>query len=235
MTLFLATPQKPSMSESSIHKRAVVISAFAFVLLFAFVFLVGFIATDIIHIPYVSHGLDSLFSWANVILSPIYPFWAPLTLGVAIKVYRHKAFPKQGQWITTSILICTSHLGRVIVDTMRALGFFDKVCSLRSCWHEYIQMCLIVVVILGEVVGLPWDGNIVQAFVNKLAVESEDQAVKEAAINDEDGMEKGLLGQAAEEVTCLNSESPELHEKQMSIETIEFHETEAVKLPVNEA
>lgn len=223
------------MSESSIHKCAVAISIFAFALLFAFVFLVVFIATDIIHIPYVSHGLDSIFSWANVILSPFYPFWAPLTLGVAIKIYRHKAFPKQGQWITTSILICTSHLGRVIVDTMQALGFFDKVCSLRSCWHEYIQMCLVAVVILGEAVGLPWDGNIVQAFVNKLAVESEDQAAKEAAVNDQDGMEKGLVDQPTEEVTCLDNESPELHGKQMSVGTIELHENEAVELPVDEA
>ncbi|KAF7920043.1 hypothetical protein BELL_0007g00020 [Botrytis elliptica] len=223
------------MSESSIHKRAVVVSASAIAFLFAFVLIVVFIATDIIHIPYVSHGLGSLFSWMTVILSPIYPFWAPLTLGVSIKLCRHKAFPKQTEWITSSILICTSHLGRVIVDTMQVLGFFDKVCSLRNCWHEYIQMCLIAVVIMGEVVGIPWDANIVQTWVDKLAVESEDQAAKETAINDEDGMEKGLADQAPEEVTYSDSGNAGLHEKQMSVETIELHGTEDVELPVDEA
>ncbi|TGO23044.1 hypothetical protein BPAE_0146g00230 [Botrytis paeoniae] len=223
------------MSESSIHKRAVVVSAFAVAFLFALVLLVVFIATDIIHIPYVSHGLDSLFSWMTVILSPIYPFWAPLTLGVSIKLCRHKAFPKQREWVTSSILICTSHLGRVIVDTMQALGSFDKVCSLRNCWHEYIQMFLIAVVIIGEVVGIPWDANIVQTWVEKLAVESEDQAAKETAINDEDEMEKGFVDQAAEEVTYLISENLGVHEKHMSVETIELHGTKAVELPVDEA
>ncbi|KAF7883932.1 hypothetical protein EAF00_011244 [Botryotinia globosa] len=223
------------MSESSINRRAVVVSASAFLSLFALVLLVVFIATDIIHIPYVSHGLDSLFSWMTVILSPIYPFWAPLTLGVSIKLCRHKAFPKQREWITSSILICTSHLGRVIVDTMQALGFFDKVCSLRNCWHEYIQMCLIAVVIIGEVVGIPWDAKIVQTWVHKLAVASEDQAANDTAINDEDGMEKGLVDQAAEEVTYLDGVNPGLHEKQMSVETTELRATEAVEVPVDEA
>lgn len=74
-----------------------------------------------------------------------------------------------------------------------------------------------------------------QAFVNKLAVESEDQAAKETAINDQDGMEKGLVDQPTEEVTCLDNESPELHGKQMSVGTIELHENEAVELPVDEA
>ncbi|TGO43221.1 hypothetical protein BHYA_0002g00250 [Botrytis hyacinthi] len=223
------------MSESSINRRAVVVSASAVSFLFALILLVVFIATDIIHIPYVSHGLDSLFSWMTVILSPIYPFWAPLTLGVSIKLCRHKAFPKQREWITSSILICTSHLGRVIVDTMQALGLFDKVCSLKNCWHEYVQMCLIAVVIISEVVGIPWDSKIVQNWVERLAVESEDQAAKETAINDEDWMEKGLVDQAAEEVTYLDSENPGLHEKQISVETIELHGTEAVELPVDEA
>ncbi|TGO18640.1 hypothetical protein BTUL_0008g00210 [Botrytis tulipae] len=223
------------MSESSINRRAVVVSASAVLFLFTLVLLVVFIATDIIHIPYVSHGLDSRFSWMTVILSPIYPFWAPLTLGVSVKLCRHKAFPKQREWITSSILICTSHLGRVIVDTMQALGFFDKVCSLRNCWHEYIQMCLIALVIISEVVGIPWDAKIVQNWVERLAVESEDQAAKETAINDEDGMEKGLVDKAAEEVTYLDGGNPGLHEKQMSVETIELHGTGAVELPVDEA
>lgn len=223
------------MSESSINRRAVIVSASAVSVLFALVLLVVFIATDIIHIPYVSHGLDSLFSWMTVILSPIYPFWAPLALGVSIKLCRHKTFPKQREWITSSILIFTSHLGRVIVDTMQALGFFDKVCSLKNCWHEYIQMCLIAVVIIGEVVGIPWDAKIVQNWVDKLAAESEDQAAKETVINDEDGMEKGLVDQAAEEVTYLDGENAGLHEKQTSVETIELHGTETVELPVNEA
>ncbi|KAF7912489.1 uncharacterized protein EAF01_001510 [Botrytis porri] len=223
------------MSKSPIDKRAVVVSVSRVAILFALIFLVVFIATDIIHIPYLSHGLDLLFSWMTVILSPVYPFWAPLTLGVSIKLYRHKAFPKQREWITSSILIFISHLGRVIVDTMQPLGFFDKVCSLRNCWHEYIQMCLIAVVIIGEVVGIPWDANVVQSWVNILAVESEDRAAKETAINDEDGMEKGLVDQAAEEVTYLDSGDLGLHEKQMSVETFELHETEAAELPMDEA
>ncbi|KAF7943176.1 hypothetical protein EAE96_011113 [Botrytis aclada] len=218
------------MSESFIHKRAA--SGIAF--LFTFILVVVLIAMDIIHIPYVSHGLGLLLSWVTAILSPIYPFWAPVTLGVSIKLCRHKAFPNQREWITSSILVFTSHLGRVIVDTMRALGFFDKVCSLRNCWHEHIQMCVIAVVIIGEVVGLPWDANIAQNWVDKLAIESEERAAKEAAMNDEDGMEKGIVDQAAEEVTYLDSKDAGLYEKQMSVEIIELHGTEAAEFPVHE-
>ncbi|KAJ8063932.1 hypothetical protein OCU04_007781 [Sclerotinia nivalis] len=219
------------MSGSRLTKHLVAIFILAFTLLFISIFAIVFISMDIIHIPYISHGLASFFSWINVILSPIYPFWAPLTLGFSIKLYRHETFPKQGQWITSSILMFSQHLGQIFMNTMNVFGFFDEICNFRNCWHEYIQTGSIAGVIIGEVLGLPWDANILQNWVESLVLVCEREEAKEVAKNTEDGMEKGVVGHSAKEIEYLEEIKPGLDEEQMTTEAVGIDGSKPVKLP----
>ncbi|CAD6443111.1 28666687-85f4-46a5-9d55-13b89f28bce6 [Sclerotinia trifoliorum] len=222
------------MSGSRLSKHLVAIFILAFTLLIISIFAIVFISMDIIHIPYISRGLASFFSWINVILAPIYPFWAPLTLAFSIKLCRHETFPKQGQWITSSILMFSQHLAQVFVNTMKVFGFFDGVCNFRNCWHEYIQTGSVAVVIIGEVLGLSWDANILQNWVEKLVLVCEKEEEKEAAKNTEDGMEKGVVDHSTNEIEYLEDIKSGLDEEQVVIEAVDIDESKPVKVSEGE-
>ncbi|KAF7876677.1 hypothetical protein EAF04_001762 [Stromatinia cepivora] len=72
----------------------------------------------------------------------------------------------------------SQHLGQVFVNTMKVVGFFDEICSFNNCWHEYIQTGSIPVVIIGEVLGLPWDAKILQNWVERLVLVCEQEEEK---------------------------------------------------------
>ncbi|ESZ96702.1 hypothetical protein SBOR_2912 [Sclerotinia borealis F-4128] len=218
------------MAEPSTNKRSIII-IFLAITLFVIPFSIPFIALDMIHIPYVSHGLASLFSWMDVIFSPIYPFWAPVFLGISIKLYRHEPFPKQKNWITTSILIFMQRFGDVILDTMTLLGVFDGFCSFGHCRREYIQAASFAFVIVGEIVGFPWDAKIIQMGVEKLVVECGKEAAKEAAASTEDEMEKGVVGKPAEEVVYLDVVKSGLHEEQILIDVVQIEGNKPLEMP----
>ncbi|KAB8293270.1 hypothetical protein EYC80_007601 [Monilinia laxa] len=205
------------MSESNTNKPPIAINIVAVAILMGVSFTAPFIALDIIHIPYISHGLASLLSWANVGLSPIYPFWAPVLLGTSIKIYQHEPFPKQKQWVASSILMLIPHVGQILTDTLQLLGVFDEVCSFGSCRRQYIQAGSFAVVIIGETIGFPWDAKVVQKWIEKLAVECEKEAEKDAAASVEDEMEKGVVDQPSEEAVCMHDVKSGLHEEHMLI------------------
>lgn len=89
------------------------------------------------------------------------------------------------------------------MNTLKVFGFFDDICNFRNCWHEYFQIGSIAVVIIAEVLRLPWDGNVLQNWVEKLVLVCEKEEEKDTAKNNEDGMEKGVVGHSADEIEYL--------------------------------
>lgn len=109
------------------------------------------------------------------------------------------------------------HVGQILTDTLQLLGVLGEICSFGSCRREYIQAGSFAVVIIGEAIGFPWDAKIVQRWVEKLAVQCEEEAEKDTATSIDDDMEKGVVDQPSEEDVYSHDVKSGLHEEHMLI------------------
>lgn len=198
-------PETPKMKTTKLQGF---IAAFAVLAFIGFIFLLTFLACDIIYIPYLSEFAHFL----ALIISPFVPFLFPGLLGVFLKVCQHKNWPKKKTWVLITASWVFQHVQRAITDAIKLWGH-GNVCGLRECKGKWVEWALVLVVVLCQIGGWKWDNGYVDRWIDTLIIEEAEKKAKEDA-------EKIAKGEMPAEIDL---------EKADNFESVEYKDAEAEK------